>query len=88
MNETFFESLEKDFRTIKLGIDAAEFAKLAEEQAFSEAQLEAIGVLFGYLSDRKMQTTIATLLKMSHLPLKEPKTFGSFNFDLIKGKDL
>lgn len=87
MNETFFDSLEKDFRTIKLGIDAAEFAKLAEEQAFSEAQLEAIGVLFGYLSDRKMQTTIATLLKMSHLPLKEPKTFGNFNFDLIKGKD-
>ena len=88
MNEAVYDSIGKNFKTIRLGIDVAEFARFAEEEAFTEAQIESIDRLFKHLAERKSQMTVATLLKMSRLPLKEPKTFDNFNFDLIKGKDV
>ena len=36
MNEIVFESLERSFKTLKMGIDASEFARLSEEESFSE----------------------------------------------------
>ena len=45
-------------------------------------------MLLGYLSEKKQQTTIQTLLKMSRLPTKAPKTFENFDFSLLKGKDV
>lgn len=47
-----------------------------------------IQMLLGYLSEKKQQTTIQTLLKMSRLPTKAPKTFENFDFSLLKGKDV
>ena len=45
-------------------------------------------MLLGYLSEKKQQTTIQTLLKMGRLPTKAPKTFENFDFSLLKGKDV
>lgn len=50
--------------------------------------MEAARVIFSYLSRKKQQTTIQILLKISHLPTKAPKTFESFDFSLLKGKDV
>ena len=44
--------------------------------------------VFSYLKEKKQQTTVLTLLKMSRLPTKEPKTFDNFDFSLLKGKDV
>ena len=44
--------------------------------------------VFSYLREKKQQTTVQTLLKMSRLPTKEPKTFENFDFALLKGKDV
>ena len=88
MNEAVFESLEKDFKTIKVSMDSIEIARIAEEQAFSDEQLKSISFVFRYLAEKKIQTTIETLIRMSRLPMKDPKTFDNFDFDIVKGKDI
>lgn len=88
MNESVFELVEKSSQILKIDFSSVEFAKLAEEQDLSEEQIRAVGVVFEHLRQRKVETTIHTLLKMSRLPLKDPKTFANFNFDLIKGRDV
>ena len=87
MNETVFERLDRDVRELKLDISGAELAKLAEEKGFSSEQLEAIAGTFDYLREKKEDTVVSTLLRMSRLPLAEPKTFDNFDFDRIRGKD-
>ena len=88
MSESVFELVEKSSQILKIDFSSVEFAKLAEEQDLSEEQIHAVGVVFEHLRQRKVETTIHTLLKMSRLPLKDPKTFDNFNFDLIKGRDV
>ena len=44
--------------------------------------------LFHHLAEKKQATTVHTLLKMSRLPLKNPKTFENFDFSVIKGRDV
>ena len=43
--------------------------------------------LFAALEEKKQQTTIDTLLRLSRLPVKAPKTFDNFDFSRIQGKD-
>ena len=84
MNDSVFEAVETSSRVLRLGFSSFEFAKLAEEQDFSEEQIQAVGVVFEHLQKKKVDTTIHTLLKMSRLPLKDPKTFENFDFSVIK----
>ena len=88
MKETIFEQVAAAASVLKLDLSAEEFASLAEDQEFSETGLEAVQTLFSYLSEKKQQTTIQTLLKLSRLPTKVPKTFENFDFSLLKGKDV
>lgn len=88
MNETIFEQVESFASVLKLDFSAEEFAQFAEDQELSEAGMEAVRAVFSYLSRKKQQTTIHTLLKMSRLPTKAPKTFENFDFSLLKGKDV
>ena len=87
MNDSVFEAVETSSRVLRLGFSSIGFAKLAEEQDFSEEQIQAVGVVFEHLQKKKVDTTIHTLLKMSRLPLKDPKTFENFDFSVIKGRD-
>ena len=87
MNDSVFEAVETSSRVLRLVFSSIEFAKLAEEQDFSEEQIQAVGVVFEHLQKKKVDTTIHTLLKMSRLPLKDPKTFENFDFSVIKGRD-
>lgn len=87
MNDSVFEAVETSSRVLRLDFSSIEFAKLAEEQDFSEEQIQAVGVVFEHLQKKKkVDTTIHTLLKMSRLPLKDPKTFENFDFSVIKGR--
>ena len=87
MNDSVFEAVETSSRILRLDFSSVEFAKLAEEQDFSEEQIQAVGMVFEHLQRKKVDTTIHTLLKMSRLPLKDPKTFDNFDFSVIKGRD-
>ena len=88
MSETIFETIAQAATVLKLDFTPEEFAGFAEDHGLSENTIEAIRDIFSYLKEKKQQTTVLTLLKMSRLPTKEPKTFDNFDFSLLKGKDV
>ena len=88
MTETVFEAVEKSCQVLKLDFSSAELAILAQEQELTPDQLQAVSMVLDHLRQKKVDTTIHTLLKMSRLPLKDPKTFDSFDFSVIKGRDI
>lgn len=87
MCDSVYEQVEQSCQTLRLDLSSTEFAKLAEEHEFTETQLQAVSQVLEYLRQKKVDTTIHTLLKMSRLPLKNPKTFGNFDFSVIQGRD-
>ncbi len=88
MNETAFEAIAQAAAVLKLDFSSEEFAGFSEDHGLSEEAIETIRMVFSYLKEKKQQTTILTLLKLSRLPTKEPKTFENFDFSLLKGKDV
>lgn len=87
MNDTAFEKLEAAAAVLKLDFSSEEFASFAEEQELTEAEIDAVQTVFSYLGEKKQRTTVQTLLKMSRLPTKAPKTFETFDFSLLRGRD-
>ena len=83
MNETAFETIASAASVLKVDFSAEEFAGFVEDHGLSEDAIEAVRSVFSYLKDKKQQTTVLTLLKMSRLPTKEPKTFENFDFSLL-----
>ncbi len=73
---------------LKLDFSSAELAQLTLEKSFSQDSLNGVVVLFEYLREKKEQTTIQTILRMSRLPQKVPKTFENFDFSVLRGKSL
>ena len=53
MNDTVFEAVEKSSRILRLDFSSIEFAKLVEEQDFSEAQIQAVGMVFEHLQRKE-----------------------------------
>lgn len=87
MINTIYDSVEQNSKILRLDFTATEFAAFAEAHDFSEESIEAVAKVLEHLGEKKVETTIRTILKMSRLPLKAPKTFENFNFALIKGRD-
>ncbi len=88
MSDSFGGTIDQCCGVLKLDFSSAELAQLAVEKGFSQDTLNAVSVLFEYLRDKKEQTTIQTILRMSRLPQKVPKTFDNFDFSLLRGKGL
>lgn len=44
-------------------------------------------VIFSYLAEKRRLASIETLLRLSRLPRREPKTFEGFDFSRIQGRD-
>ena len=72
---------------LAVSLTAEELAALAERSDMGESELQAVASVFEYLAEKHHETTIATMLKMSRLPRKEPKTFGNFDYGRIQGRD-
>ena len=87
MNETVFDIIQEKATMLKVDISAAELAAFAEEKELKQEQLSAIQEIFSYLAKRKHDTMISTLLRLSRLPTKQPKTFGNFDFSVMKGRN-
>ena len=88
MSENVFETIASAASVLKLDFSTEEFAGFAADHSLSQDAIEAVSSIFSYLRDKKQQTTVSTLLKMSRLPTKAPKTFDNFDFSLLKGKDV
>lgn len=65
----------------------AEVATLASDHDMGEEELAAVTAMFSYLGDKRARMSIETLLRLSRLPKKEPKTFEGFDFGRIQGRD-
>jgi len=86
MNETVFDIIQEKATMLKVDISADELAVFAEDKELQPEQLSAIQEIFGYLAKRKHETMISTLLRLSRLPVKQPKTFENFDFSVMKGR--
>ncbi len=87
MEQSVFEMIGQSSRVLKVDLSAEEMASFSNDKGLSQEQLGAIGELFHYLENKKHETIIDTLLKLSRLPIRSPKTFENYDFDRIHGKD-
>lgn len=87
MDQSVYEMIGQSCQVLRVDLSADEMARFSGEKSLSQEQLGAIEDLFRYLEEKKHETVIETLLKLSRLPLKAPKTFENYEFDRIHGKD-
>lgn len=87
MNESVIESIRAYTDELKIGTYATGLPSFINEENMSPEQLDAVNKILGHLCEQKNATIIETLLKMSRLPLKEPKTFEGFDYTIIHGKN-
>lgn len=86
MNESLFEQIQASARYLNLDFGAQEMAQLSVQKEYGEDNLQAIADVFSFIRQKKQENIVSTLLRMSRLPLKEPKTFGNFDFTQLHGK--
>ena len=87
MNESVIESIRMHTDELKIGTYASNLPGFIDTENMTMEQLEAVDKVLGHLCDQKKATIVETLLKMSRLPLKEPKTFEGFDYSIIRGKN-
>ena len=87
MSESVIESIRAYTDELKIGTYATGLPSFIDEENMSPEQLDAVNRILGHLCEQKNATIIETLLKMSRLPLKEPKTFEGFDYTIIHGKN-
>ena len=82
MTESAFERIEDACKVLNLDFTSREFAFMVEEYSMNTETVDMIATVFERMAEKNRQTTIETILRLSRLPLKDPKTFESFNFSL------
>ena len=70
-----------------VAISPDELAEQAVRDDMGAEELKALDAVFSYLADKHHDQVISTLLKLSRLPQKVPKTFEGFDFARIRGRD-
>lgn len=88
MPETLFESILESTDILKINAYASGLAAFMDAENMSPEQVDAVARVLGYLCLQKEEAIRLTLLRMSRLPLKEPKTFEGFDFDHVHGKQV
>lgn len=88
MSPSVYETIQARAEYLKLELDASEIAAFVQKNNLSSESVEAIGLIFEYLQEQKHDRMISTLLRLSRLPQKEPKTFDGYDFTRIGGKDV
>jgi len=88
MNDSVFKQIHENAKYLNLDLGEKEMAQYAFEKELSAENIQVIANILDYLSQKKKESIISTLLRLSHLPLKEPKTFESFDFGQLHGKQV
>lgn len=86
MNDSIFEQIQCAAGYLNLDLNAQEMAKFAVDHEFSEENIRAVAEMFAHLQQKKEENIVSTLLRLSRLPLKEPKTFEGFDFGQLHGR--
>lgn len=87
MENSVYECIRDNAKALNLDLGEQEIANIAVEKQMAESELAAIAEIFKYLKEKRQDSIVATLLRLSRLPLKEPKTFENFDFSQLHGKD-
>lgn len=87
MDNTIYDQITDYSKKLGLDFDGKELASLAVKEGFNPDELDVVSKVFQYLAVKKHDTVIATLLRLSRLPLKVPKTFDNYDFSRIHGQD-
>ena len=82
-----FDRIEACCKSLRLDMSASEAASFVEKNGTTPEQLGAIVDILTYLDAKKHESVINTLLRLSRLPVKVPKTFDNYEFERIQGKD-
>jgi DNA replication protein DnaC len=88
MDDSMFEQIQADAKYLNLDFCAQEAAQLAMDHEMSDESVQAVSEVFSYLKEKKTEAIVNTQLRLSRLPLKEPKSFENFDFSLIHGKQV
>lgn len=88
MSDTIYDRVDEYNKVLRLDINGEELAHLANNKGYTKEQLEAIDGFLCHMKEKKEQTVRTTLLRMSRLPMAEPKTFDGFDFSRIHGKNV
>lgn len=83
-----FSRINADIDSLKIGAYTSGLMALLDSESMSPEQLESVAIVFDHLRKQKEEAIRNTLLKMSRLPLKEPKTFDNFDFNNVHGKQI
>lgn len=87
MERSVFETINECAECLRMDLDSQEIADLALKHEMGNLELTAVAKIFEYLRDKKNETIVSTLLRLSRLPLKEAKTFEGFDFSQLHGRD-
>ena len=88
MSETLYDQICSHAAYLNLDLGLQELAKFVFDHQFDDGQIKAVSSLLEHLASNKRDNIVATLLKMSRLPLKEPKTFDNFDYSRLHGKNI
>lgn len=88
MHDDCFSMIEQSAKALGIDPYAAGLARYAYESNMSEESILAIRDVFAHMADLKNEAVISTLLRMSRLPLKNPKSFENFDFSRLHGKNI
>ena len=88
MTDSVIDRIQACIEELKLTPYSARLPAFLEAENMSPVQLDAVYKVLAHLSEQKNETIVQTLLKMSRLPLKEPKTFDGFDFSHVHGKQV
>jgi len=88
MSESIFDQIQAAAEYLRLELTSQEMANLSVTQDLGEKDLQSVATVFAYLRNKKKEQIITTLLRMSRLPLREPKTFEGFDFGRLHGKQV
>lgn len=83
----FIEQVSASMDALHLGLDSKDFASIVTRRGYTPEQLAAVAEVFKTLQTKKHEAVIDTMLRMSRLPVKVPKTFENFRFERLHGKD-
>lgn len=87
MDNSLFSRIQDSSEYLGFCFEEQEMASLATSADYAEDQLRAIAETLDYFKGKKKEANISTLLRLSRLPLKEPKSFDNFDFDILRGKN-
>ena len=88
MSNTIIDRILSDIEALKISPYAVGLPAFIDAEAMTSEQLDALAKVFDFCHQKKDETIRNTLLKMSRLPMKEPKTFEGFDFNNVHGKQV